>query len=121
VGVEIVLHQHDLRHVGKMHARQIPARIGIIDGGVAVGDFHTPPWAKPSCLRTRPIENLVEVDLKTFLDDVPEVDASLAHHAIPGGTGTGFHNPLQLLLLLSRQLDDRPGRFAIDEPLIPNL
>src|SRR5258708_21937183 len=35
VGVEIVLHQHDLRRVGKMHVRQIPERMGIIDGGVA--------------------------------------------------------------------------------------
>jgi hypothetical protein len=26
VGVEIVLHQHDLRRVGKMHVRQIPER-----------------------------------------------------------------------------------------------
>jgi hypothetical protein len=36
VGVEIVLHQHDLRCVGKMHVRQIPERMGIIDGGVVV-------------------------------------------------------------------------------------
>src|SRR5258708_8793258 len=43
VGVEIVLHQHDLRRVGKMHVRQIPERMGIIDGGVAVGHFHMPP------------------------------------------------------------------------------
>jgi hypothetical protein len=42
VGVEIVLHQHDLRRVGKMHVRQIE-RMGIIDGGVAVGHFHMPP------------------------------------------------------------------------------
>jgi hypothetical protein len=27
VGVEIVLHQHDLRRVGKMHVRQIPERM----------------------------------------------------------------------------------------------
>jgi len=39
VGVEIVLHQHDLRRVGKMHVRQIPEHMGIIDGGVAVGHF----------------------------------------------------------------------------------
>ena len=43
VGVEIVLHQHDLRRVGKMHVRQIPERMGIIDGGVVVGHFHKPP------------------------------------------------------------------------------
>jgi hypothetical protein len=60
--------------------------------------------------------DLVEVDLKAFLDDAPEVDASPAHDAIPGGIGTGFHNPLQLLLLLSRQLGDGPGSFAIDKP-----
>src|SRR5262249_11935711 len=60
---------------------------------------------------------LVGIDGKTFLDDAPEVGASPAHHAIPGGIGTGFHDPLQILLLLSRQLGDRPGSFAIDEPL----
>ena len=32
VGVEIVLHQHDFHRVGKMHVRQIPERMGIIDG-----------------------------------------------------------------------------------------
>jgi hypothetical protein len=31
VGVEIVPHQHDLRRVGKMHVRQVPEHIGIID------------------------------------------------------------------------------------------
>src|ERR1700741_3297765 len=43
VDVEIVLHQHDLRHIRKMHVRQIPERMGIIDGGVAVSHFHMPP------------------------------------------------------------------------------
>src|SRR5271169_172905 len=43
VGVEIVLHQQDLRRVGKMHVRQIPEHMGIIDGGVVVGHFHMPP------------------------------------------------------------------------------
>ena len=43
MGVEIVLHQHDLRRVGKMHVRQIPEHMGIIDGGAAVGHFHKPP------------------------------------------------------------------------------
>ena len=43
VGVEIVLHQRDLRRVGKMQVRQIPEHMGIIDGGMAVGHFHKPP------------------------------------------------------------------------------
>ena len=43
MGVEIVLHQHDLRRVGKMHVRQISERVGKIDGGVVVGHFHMPP------------------------------------------------------------------------------
>src|SRR6202140_3548158 len=43
VGAEIVLHQHDLRRVGKMRVGQIPERVGIIDGGVTVGHFHMPP------------------------------------------------------------------------------
>ena len=36
--------------------------------------------------------NLVEIDVKTFLDDAPEVGAPPAHHAIPGGIGTSFHD-----------------------------
>src|ERR1700681_4464878 len=43
VGAEIILHQHDLRRVGKMRVGQIPERVGIIDGGVTVGHFHVPP------------------------------------------------------------------------------
>ena len=38
VGVEIILHQHDFHRVGKMRVGQIPEHVGIIDGGVAVGD-----------------------------------------------------------------------------------
>jgi hypothetical protein len=34
-----------------------------------------------------------------------------AHHAIPGGIGTGFHDPLQILLLLSRQHRDQARRL----------
>ena len=40
---EIVLHQHDLRHVGKMRVGQILERVGVIDGGVAVGDLDVAP------------------------------------------------------------------------------
>jgi hypothetical protein len=36
-------HQHDLRRVGKMHVRQIPEHMGIIDGSMAVGHFRKPP------------------------------------------------------------------------------
>src|SRR3954452_9250270 len=43
VDVEIILHQHDFRRVGKMRVGQIPEHVGIIDGGVAVGDFDLPP------------------------------------------------------------------------------
>jgi hypothetical protein len=43
VGVEIILHQHDLRRFRKMHVRQIPERTSIIDGGVPVAHFHMPP------------------------------------------------------------------------------
>ncbi len=43
MGVEIVLHQHDLRRVGKMRVGQILEHLGVIDGGVAVGDLDMPP------------------------------------------------------------------------------
>ena len=43
VGVEIVLHQHDLGRVRKMDVRQIPERMSIIDGGVPVAHFDMPP------------------------------------------------------------------------------
>ena len=43
VDVEIILHQHDFHRVGKMHIGQIPEHVGIIDGGVAVGDLDMPP------------------------------------------------------------------------------
>ena len=39
VGVEIILQQHDFRRVRKMRVGQIPEHVGIIDGGVAVGDL----------------------------------------------------------------------------------
>jgi hypothetical protein len=58
---------------------------------------------------------LVEVNIKASFDDAPEVDASPAHHAVPGEIRTYFHDPLQFLLLFSRQLGNRPGSFAIDE------
>ena len=41
--VEIILHQHDFGRVGKMRVGQIPEHVGIIDGGVAVGDLDMPP------------------------------------------------------------------------------
>src|SRR4029077_13580768 len=59
--------------------------------------------------------HLVEVNIKAFFDDAPEVDASPAPDAVPGEIGTDFHDPLQFLLPLRRQLGDRPGSFAIDE------
>ena len=40
---EIVLHQHDLRGGGEMRIGQILEHVGVIDGGVTVGDFHAPP------------------------------------------------------------------------------
>jgi hypothetical protein len=43
VGAEIILHQHDLRRVGKMRVGQVLERVGIIDGGVTIGHFHMPP------------------------------------------------------------------------------
>src|SRR5467141_4246758 len=43
VDVEIILHQHDFGRVGKMRVGQIPEHVGIIDGGVAVGDLDMPP------------------------------------------------------------------------------
>ena len=46
--------------------------------------------------------HLIEIDIKAFLDDASEVDASPAHHTMPGGIGTGFYDPLQLLFLFRR-------------------
>src|ERR1700758_3278581 len=43
VDVEIILHQHDFRRIWKMRIGQIPEHVGIIDGGVAVGDLDMPP------------------------------------------------------------------------------
>jgi len=59
----------------------------------------------------------VEIDIEAFLDDPPEVDASPPHHAIDGGIGAGFHDPLQLLFLLGRQFRAWAGRLAVDQPL----
>ena len=39
VGVEIVLHQHDFRCVGEARVGEIFQNLGVIDGGVTVGDF----------------------------------------------------------------------------------
>ena len=49
MGVEIILHQHDFRRVGKMHVGQLPQHVGIIDTGVALGDLDVAPafqWRK---------------------------------------------------------------------------
>ena len=43
VGAEIILHQRDLRGAWKMRVRQIPERVGIIDGSVTADHFHMPP------------------------------------------------------------------------------
>ena len=40
---EIVLHQHDLRRAGKVHVGQFLEHLGVIDGGVAVGDLDATP------------------------------------------------------------------------------
>src|SRR6516164_8252126 len=71
---------------------------------------------QPSSLRTRPIESSSRSTSKRSLMTRLR-SAHRQHHAMPGGIGTGFHDPLQILLLLSRQLGDRPWSFAIDEPL----
>ena len=57
---------------------------------------------KAEFLKDTADRHLVEIDIKAFLDDAPEVDASPAHHAMPGGIGTGFYDPLQLLFLFRR-------------------
>ena len=43
VGVEIVLHQHDLRDIGKVRVRQVLENLRIIDRGVAIGHLDMPP------------------------------------------------------------------------------
>ena len=60
---------------------------------------------------------LVEIDIEAFLDDASEVDASPPHHAIDGRIGSCFHDALQLLFLLGRQLRARAGSLAVDQPL----
>ncbi len=40
---EVVLHQHDLLCTGKMRAGQLLEHVGVIDGGVAIGDFDAAP------------------------------------------------------------------------------
>jgi hypothetical protein len=60
---------------------------------------------------------LVEIDIEAFLDDASKVDASPPHHAIDGGIGAGFQDPLQLLFLLRRQFRAWAGSLAVDQPL----
>ena len=43
MGVEIVLHHHDLWGLGKVDVRHILERMGIIDGGMAIRDFDMAP------------------------------------------------------------------------------
>ena len=43
VRVEIVLNRNDLGRVGKMRVGQILERMGVIGGGVTVGNFHMAP------------------------------------------------------------------------------
>jgi hypothetical protein len=38
VGVEIVLHEYDLRDVGEVLVRQVFENLRVIDGGVAICD-----------------------------------------------------------------------------------
>src|SRR5277367_2733977 len=43
MGVEIVLHEHDLLHLRKVRIGQILEDLGIVHGGVAIGDLDMPP------------------------------------------------------------------------------
>jgi hypothetical protein len=53
VGVEVVLHQHDLRRVGKMHVRQIPEHMGIFDGGAPLSKSIAYSTTETICQRRR--------------------------------------------------------------------
>ena len=57
---------------------------------------------KAEFLKDTADRHLVKVDIEALLDNAPEVDASLPHHAIDGGIRTSFYDPLQLLFLLRR-------------------
>ena len=46
MGVEIILHQRDFFGVGKLDIRELFQNMSIINGGVAIGDFDTPPALK---------------------------------------------------------------------------
>jgi hypothetical protein len=53
VGVEIVLHEYDLRDVGEVLVRQVFENLRIIDGGVAICDpglrrGRLSTWRQPS-------------------------------------------------------------------------
>jgi hypothetical protein len=43
VGVEVVLHEHNLLGPRKICIGQIPEHVGEIDSGVAIGYFDVPP------------------------------------------------------------------------------
>ena len=40
---QVVLDQRDFGRVGKMSVGEVSERMGVIDGGMTVGDFHVPP------------------------------------------------------------------------------
>ena len=46
MGVENILHQRDFFDVGKLDIRELFQNMSIINGGVAIGDFDTPPALK---------------------------------------------------------------------------
>jgi hypothetical protein len=48
VGREVVLHQHDLGRVREMGVGQFLDGVGIVDGGVAVGDLDAAPASLPA-------------------------------------------------------------------------
>ena len=47
---------------------------------------------KAKLLKGTANRHLVEIDIEALLDDAPEVNASPAHDAIPGGIGSCFHD-----------------------------
>ena len=73
--------------------------------------------AKPSSLRARPIDTSSRSTSKRSL--MTRLRSTHRHRTTPSTAGSGpdFHDALQLLFLLGRQLRARTGSLAVDQPL----
>ena len=67
-------------------------------------------------LQQTPDRDLIEFDIEALLDDLLEVDATPAHHAVLLDVGPSLHDLAELGLLLGRQLRLGAGSLGVDQP-----